>query len=41
MTDDIMIYDMGRPGQSDFLYGSAVHNSNICGLAEQYHTHIF
>ena len=29
MTDDIMIYDMGRLGQSDFLFCSAVHNSNF------------
>ena len=29
MTHDVMINDMGRLGQSDFSFRSAVHNSNF------------
>ena len=42
MIFDIMIYDIGRLGQSDFLFGSAVHNSNILAWLSigQCHTQI-
>ena len=32
MTNGVMIYDMGRLGQSDFSFHSAVLNSNFWGL---------